>query len=125
MQQTGILAVASAVCKGGVSFSTFQCSDSGHFDAAQFDSEQVVDFAFTHFGRNLFLTNTHFTGPVSFAAAKVSQGLILTGARFESEVSLFGATIRILTLPGDTLPFRKGLLDLREFSFGIFRGWKA
>ena len=108
--------------RGKASFNTIKCNDHCRFNGSRFISEEKVFFTFAHIGGALLLTeDAHFTGPVSFEAARVVQGLVLSTATFERDVSLYGARIGRLIMD-DSFPFQPKSLDLRRCTFEVFEG---
>jgi hypothetical protein len=115
------------VFERGANFYRIRCEGSGIFNGAQFSSPfkpEAPYFSLAHFGGDLSFWDTHFAGPPNLSWVRIGQGLILTGSRFEQEVALRGATVGVLVIEGDTFPFKRANLDLRECNFERFVGEK-
>lgn len=112
--------------RGFANFNRLKCEGSAWFDRAQFESNRGANFAFARLGSTLRLIDACFSGPVDLSATRISQSLTLTDGssttHFHDKVSLYAAMARVLIMEGNTIPFRKGKLDLREFAFERFLG---
>ena len=116
------------VFERGVLLNQVKCDGSGLFDAAQFLSPfkpERIDFGYSHFGLNLSLRDARIAGDVDMSMSHVNRRLSLTNSRFRQDCILRGAEFGLLEIEGDTLPFKRARLDLRECSFGRFLGDKA
>ena len=120
------LSCIGSTVRGYTNLNRLKCEGSAWFDRTQFEGDRGVNLSFAYLGSTLRLIDAHFTGPVDLSAARVPQSLTLTDqsstTRFEREVTLYAATVRVLVLEGNTLPFNEAMLDLREFTFERFFG---
>jgi hypothetical protein len=116
------------VFERGVLLNQVKCDGSGLFDSAQFLSPfrpERIDFGYSYFGLNLSLRDARIAGDVDMSMSHVNRRLVLTNSRFRQDCILRGAEFGLLEIEGDTLPFKRARLDLRECSFDRFLGDKA
>jgi hypothetical protein len=102
----GDLRCKCAVFNGPVHFKGLKCEGAGGFQKATFVGN-MVDFQFSHFGRDLDLRGAYFAGRVRLARVSIRNRLRLGASCFLGEVELYSSEIRILELIEANYPIRR------------------
>jgi hypothetical protein len=79
-----------------VDFTGLTCDGTGRFKHAKFVNDEVVDYRYSRFGRDLDLRCAYFVGKVRLCQTHVKNRLRLGASRFDGEAELYDSDIKIL-----------------------------